>query len=284
MTDLQRIEFELLKVFVDICNELNLRCYLVCGTALGAVKYNGFIPWDDDIDVGMLREDYERFLKEAPKLLPQHLFLQNYKTDANYTQIFSKIRNSNTTYIEKSVAGININHGIYIDIFPLDGYPDNIKEQKKLEFRKKIYMSFLACNYKSVGSWKLKLLTKTLRIIGVHKKNNEILSRYEKNISKYNAATSSLICNHGNWQGKLEYAPREQYGEGVLVKFEGLDVRVPGMYDSYLTQKYGDWRADLPENEKLGHHFYEILDTEKSYMEYIEKVSKDGKRIWLKNH
>ena len=78
MTPLQKTEFALLECIVSICSRLNLRYYLVCGSALGAVKYGGFIPWDDDIDVGMPREDYNRFLSMAPSLLPDHLFLQNY--------------------------------------------------------------------------------------------------------------------------------------------------------------------------------------------------------------
>ena len=120
MTPLQQKELELLTLFIQICSQLELRYYLVCGTALGAVKYGGFIPWDDDVDVSMPREDYEVFLQKAPALLPEHVFLQNYRTDPAFPQIFSKLRNSNTTYIEKSAGKLPINHGIYIDIFPLD--------------------------------------------------------------------------------------------------------------------------------------------------------------------
>ena len=89
-------------------------------------------------------------------------------------------------------------------------------------------------------------------------------------ISSYPVENSEVICNHGNWQGKLEYAPREQYGEGIMMEFEGLKVRVPELYDEYLTQKYGDWRADLPEEEKVGHHYYSVCDLNKSYKEYIK--------------
>ena len=75
MNEVQKKAKDILKCFVDICNELEIKYYLVCGTALGAVKYEGFIPWDDDIDVGLLRPDYDRFLKEAPALLPKHCIL-----------------------------------------------------------------------------------------------------------------------------------------------------------------------------------------------------------------
>ena len=132
MNDLQQTEFKMLKCFVEICNKLNLKYYLVCGTALGAVKYKGFIPWDDDVDVALPREDYEIFCKEAQRLLPKEYFLQTYKTDKAYPSIFAKIRNSNTTYIEKTIAKLPINHGVYIDVFPLDGYPEDKKSQIKI--------------------------------------------------------------------------------------------------------------------------------------------------------
>ena len=236
MTELQEVEFGILKQFIAVCEKLELKYYLVCGSALGAVKYGGFIPWDDDIDVGMFRADYERFLKEAPALMPQHLFLQNYRTEKNFAQIFSKLRNSNTTYIEKSVADMDINHGVYIDIFPLDGYPDNIKEQKKFEFKKRIFELLRVCVYTGKGSFKIKCLIKVLRFFGVHKKASAILKKYDEMISKYDAEKSKIICNHGNWQGKLEYATCEQYGEGDVMKFEGLDVRVPELMMNTLRR------------------------------------------------
>ena len=118
MTELQEKEFRLLQIFVEICEKLKLRYFLVCGSALGAVKYKGSIPWDDDVDVGMPRRDYDVFKKEAQKLLPNGVFLQNYETDPAYPQVFSKLRDSNTTYIEKSVAHLPINHGIYIIMIP----------------------------------------------------------------------------------------------------------------------------------------------------------------------
>lgn len=270
MNELQQKEFEMLKCFVDICERLGLRYFLVCGTALGAAKYKGFIPWDDDVDVALPREDYEIFCEKAEQMLPKEYFLQTYKTDKAYPCIFAKIRNSNTAYFEKTIAHLPINHGVYIDVFPLDGYPEDARLQKKLERKKRFFMLLVSSVHKSNCSLKVKILRKIFRLFGVHKETSKILEKLEKTISKYPTKNSKVWCNHGNWQGKLEYAPTLQYGNGTFVDFEGIKVLMPEKYDEYLTQKYGDWKADLPEEEKVGHHYYSLMDLNKSYIYYTK--------------
>lgn len=269
MTELQRKQFEILKDFVKICDKLDLTYYLVCGSALGTVKYGGFIPWDDDIDVAMPRGDYEIFIEKAKKLLPEHIFLQNYKTESRFPQIYSKLRDSNTTYIEKSASNLPIHHGVFIDIFPLDGYPKKKYQQKVLEIKKRFFQSMLMSAFKIDRKGKSKILFFIYSLFGIPTNTAKVVCMYEKCISKYCLDDSMFWCNHGNWQGKLEYAPKWQYGAGLMTSFEGLKVRIPVRYDDYLTQKYGDWRKDLPEKEQVGHHYYDVCDLEKSYIEYF---------------
>lgn len=276
MNDLQRIEFDILSEVIALCNRLRLRYFLVCGSALGAAKYGGFIPWDDDVDIGLFREDYNVFVESAQALLPEHLFLQTHLTDLWYPHIFCKVRDSRTTYIEKSVARLDINHGVYIDVFPLDGYPQNCDTQKHLEHVKASCQRKLSCAFDVPRSIKGKIGMRIRRIHGFHKKTTNIVDAYTRAISQYPAESASVICNHGNWQGRLEYAPREQYGEGTVAAFEGLSVRIPEKYDAYLTQKYGDWRAALPLEQQTGHHFAEVIDLKRPYTDYIEH-RKNGK-------
>ncbi len=273
MTELQKKELEILKVFLNVCEKLKLNYYLVCGSALGAAKYSGFIPWDDDIDVGMLKEDYEIFLKEAPKLLPDNLFLQNYNNTKGYPLLFSKIRNSDTTYIEKEYKNNkNMNMGIFIDVFPIYGYPKDEKLQKKIEVKKKYSWLKASCDLYMPKNWhKARLKAAFYRLLGYHKKTDRVVRSLDEFLSQWSTGDSDVWCNHGNWQGELEYAPKWHYGNGTMAKFEGLDVRIPENYDAYLTQKYGDWRADLPEEKKYGHHFYTVCDLDKPYTEYIKK-------------
>ena len=281
MTQLQEIEFDILKNVIQICDCLGLKYYLVCGSALGAVKYQGFIPWDDDVDIALCRDDYKVFCEKASEYLPKNLFLQTNRTDLNYPQIFCKVRNSETTYIESSVRHIDMNHGAYIDVFPLDGYPKDIKKQRCLEIKKAVLHYQQICAYEMPNNIKFytKVLIKMERIFGFDRNINKTVQKMEKVLSKYKTDNSDIWCNHGNWQGKLEYASCKQYGNGTWVVFEGLRVRIPEDYDAYLTQKYGDWRADLPKEQQISHHFAEIIDLNRPYTDFIEKLPNGRIRI-----
>ena len=271
MTDLQEKSFELLKIFADICKKWDIPYFLVCGSALGAVKYGGFIPWDDDIDVGLLRPDYERFLEVAPGELPEWCFLQNYKTEKYFTHTYTKLRNSNTTFMEDDVKDLPINHGIFLDIFPLDGRPETPAAIKVFELKRRLSGWVRNAVFESHPIPKVHRRNQVLRFFGVQKmapKANEYIQRL---YSRYSVETSALWCNYGNWQGKLEYAPRWHYGEGTWVTFEGLEVRIPENYDAYLTQKYGDWRNDPPPEKQKSHHISVFVDTTRPYTDYLPK-------------
>lgn len=284
MNDLQKEEFRLLKVFVSVCEKYDIPYFLVCGSALGAVKYGGFIPWDDDADVALFRVDYERFLDIAQKELPSDLFLQNCDTDRKTPFIYSKLRSNNTTFIEKSSSRMDINHGVYIDIFPLDGYPAGKAERRHFELKKQILRRILSSAFYTDCIYK-KLLLYPVRMAILRDRLSFYVKKYCDLVKKASALSSDIICNYGNSPLKIEYAPREQYGSGAWATFEGLKVRVPEKYDEYLTQKYGDWRAELPPEQQVGHHYAEVIDLNRPYTDYIEKLPNGKIRIKaLKEH
>lgn len=275
MNDLQKKELEILTLFIDICEKLDLTYYLVCGSALGAVKYGGFIPWDDDIDIGLFRSDYEKFLREAPMFMPDWMFIQNYRTEENFPLLMTKLRDSRTTMIESDFADVDMNHGICIDVFPLDGYPLDAKtveifEKKKRYFTRRQFVRMMGKrgrfirNFRTTGIWIL------YRCFGYCRNTTRLMSQYEAFLSSYPVEGSNLICNHGNWQGKLEYAPAVQYGDGVMAEFEGVHVRIPTQYDAYLQQKYGDYTQDPPQEKQVSHHKYTVIDTHQPYTVYIK--------------
>ena len=265
MNDLQRVSFDLLKIFIKICEKYKLKYYLVCGSALGAIKYSGFIPWDDDIDVALPRSDYDKFCSVAKRELPENIFLQNFHTDPEFPHVFSKLRNSNTTFMEKGTSHLNINHGVYIDVFPLDGYPIKYFQKKVFEINKKILTWKQCCSMKGKTKIRVLIRNKFFRLLGYHKRTYQTLLKLERLYKSQSLDDSEFWCNYGNYQGKLEYAPKWHYGNGVAAKFEGLQVIVPEFYDEYLTQKYGEWRADPPIDKQRSHHFVKIFDANKSY-------------------
>lgn len=269
MNDLQKVELDLFRCFAETCEKLNLPYFLVCGSALGAARHGGFIPWDDDMDVGMYREDYNKFMELAPAILPDGIFLQNYKTDPAFPAVFAKLRNSNTTYIETGAKELKINHGIYIDIFPLDGYPEKRSEQKKLAFLKEMYLRQLNAAFSVPKTFKGKMLVSALRLLGYHKRSAKIAAKYEALISKYPAKGSKIICNHCTWYKSRDFISAEFYGKGSDAVYEGVKARVPEKCDEYLTALYGDWRTPPPPEKQRGHHFYEICDTEKPFTHYL---------------
>ena len=124
LRDLQLQELQILLEFQRVCQLLGLRYYLTAGTLLGAVRHRGFIPWDDDVDVAMPRADYDRLFREGPALLGPEYLLQDYRTEPNFPYYFGKLRLRGTRAEEPVLRAINMDQGIYIDLFPLDLCPD----------------------------------------------------------------------------------------------------------------------------------------------------------------
>ena len=274
LKELQQVELDTLKEFIRVCNELNVKYFLDSGTLLGCIRHGGFIPWDDDIDVAMPREDYEIFLKEGQKLLKDKYFLQTYKTDPEYTMGFAKIRNSETTFIESSVKNLKINHGVYIDIFPLDGYNDKKKIRNFLN--KKVFVLYnLQINkkydfkivHKNNIKKKLALILSNLLYGG--KSVSSLLEKKEKIAKKYSINdTGKVYCFFYNTTTDLKM-DSSIFEEGITKKFENIDVIVPKKYDEYLKIMYGDYMTLPPKEKRIAHHYNEVIDLEKSYKKYF---------------
>lgn len=125
MNRLQEIILEIMIDIDNLCRAHNINYFLDGGTALGAVRHKGFIPWDDDLDIGMLRPDYNRFLEIAKEEFRGKYFVQTLETESKYYQDFAKIRKNNTLFVEYATRNQDIHHGIFIDVFPFDFAPKN---------------------------------------------------------------------------------------------------------------------------------------------------------------
>lgn len=270
MDRLKAVEKELLKSFISVCEKLNLKYYLLGGTLLGAVRHKGFIPWDDDIDVGMPRADYEIFIKEGQKYLPEEYFIQARSTEPDFHACFAKIRNSKTTFLETPIRHFKVNHGVFIDIFPLDFCSSDPKVRKRQKRRinlctMRIANEFFAPQRRRTLKSGLISLALKLRYPDYRK-----AVKSKEDIYKL-CDTGEFLANFGGAWGEKEIVPAEWYAEGCDLEFEGLVVKAPKEYEKWLTQVYGDYMKLPPVEKRVIHHCVDVIDVDKPYTEYTNK-------------
>ena len=147
MNKLQEIELSILKECIKIFKEHNINYYVIGGTLLGAVRHKGFIPWDDDIDLGLPRKDYEKFIKIAQLELPEPLVLQHFTNEKKSVFSFAKVRNKKTIMKQYNIKDFKINHGVYIDIFPIDYYNKSLTIKILVKCSINIYKLHFKQNY-----------------------------------------------------------------------------------------------------------------------------------------
>lgn len=270
LKSLKLTELKILNKFIKICEKNNLRWYLVYGSCLGAVRHGGFIPWDDDIDVAMPRPDYVKFLESAQKDLGNNMFLQTYETDSEYIYNFAKIRDNNTTFIQTPLKNLNINHGIYIDIFPIDGVPNNIIKRKIRRF----YMTCLNLGIYShfLKGENMKLRSKLVGLVmKMIFKPDELLRKRDSIAQKYDFEKSNFIAVCVGAMREAEVFPKEYFGVGCSWEFENIKVIIPEQYDKYLTNVFGDYMTPPPKERQVTHHGTTIIDLNNPYTFYTEK-------------
>ena len=274
LSRIKSIERELLKQFIEVCEKEGLQYFLVGGTCLGAVRHKGFIPWDDDIDVALPRPDYEKFLSVAPSHLGSNVFLQTFGTDPEYVYNFAKLRDSSTTFIETMLSRLNINHGVYIDIFPLDGGGSSTESTCALFKKIKKYTRRISlCYYKADRTFSEKVKYGIKKVIYCGSSISESVKMREKLYKTYDYGSSAWVANYGGGWGEREIMPRDVFGKGVQGTFEGLNVMLPENYDEYLTRLYGDYMTPPPVEKRAAHHHFTVIDLDKPYREYTNKTN-----------
>jgi len=255
----QACELEILADVIRVCNENNIEYFVFGGTALGAVRHGGFIPWDDDIDIGMTRDNYERFLAIAPSKLKDDLFLQHYTTEPNAPTYFAKVRKNNTRFVEYYFRKIKMHHGVFIDIFPHDQVPDDPKLRRRL-FRRtfilnQLYIAKSVVETSTPQKGLRGFLGKSLRFI-LHCLLKPIPKKWlfqllDKEVQKYNKRPqASSLCYIPGSRVVIEpnvLFPLKQ------TKFESLTVNIPYLSEEYLTRHYGDFLQLPPVEKRVGH-------------------------------
>lgn len=261
-------EMEIMQEIDRICKENDLQYYAAWGTLLGTIRHKGFIPWDDDMDMGMLREDYERFIEIAPKKLKPEYFLQTWKTDKSYPYAFAKIRKKGTVFIEAVSQKTNAHNEIFVDIFPYDVYPDNETVRTKL-MKKIMLLKYSLWMKDGMTPWLRhksildRLLVRAKYVphyfYALTHSRDAMIAEYEKLMPMYNAETSKYYVEQsgGTPFGKW-IIPTECFKKFIEVKFEDTMFLVPEKYDLYLKTVYGDY-MQLPPVEKRG-NWHQIVE------------------------
>lgn len=264
ISDLQSELLKMMKIVHEICVNNNIRYYIIGGTQLGAVRHQGFIPWDDDIDIGLPRSDYDKLLNLPSDEWPEHLYI---KTPNNSTDLifpYAKIINKNTTLIEDRLNGII--EGIYIDVFPLDG-AGHCRYLTKIRYYRYYWKQGLLFNNQDHGRKKTflrRIIQSYARICNRHK----LYMNVYKFMSKKDFDKSRYIGNYAGAWGLKEFMLREHFGHPKLYKFE--DSYFFGVEDanSYLKSLYGEYMLLPPDDKRKSHHNFKYIDLSSPYERY----------------
>ncbi|MCQ2776559.1 MAG: LicD family protein [Bacilli bacterium] len=279
MTDLQKELLEILKAFIKVCEDNNLTYYLCAGTCLGAVRHKGFIPWDDDVDVILPREDFDKFIQLQDAFEDKKYFIQTYKTDKHYTYNYAKVRDSSTTYIENFYVNHRINHGVWIDVYPLDGVSYKKEDPKKHKNKVGRSWKFAFLNYLPALRRKFRkdtwLKDLGLNIVGclffflnIGHINNKHVDKQCKKIPYKDAA---MVGNLFGLYKEREIHDASIFMEGTKGIFEGIEVNLPKDYDTYLKDMYHDYMKLPPLEKQVGHHIDKGFSLEEDYQTYMKK-------------
>ena len=273
LREVQLYGLKILKEVVKVCDENGIKYHLSWGTLLGAIRHQGFIPWDNDIDITMPIADYRKFLEIAPSQLPKWLFVQTYKTDPGYNEMWAKVRANGTTSMPLRWKNYNIHFGIGIDIFPIIGWYESLtlaKLQKKVFSLCRLLLAreyLLAIDTKEnvFSNWKLRVVYSLPWSIRCNLCS--ILSYFVfRDTGKSHKIAFVDTILRGELDATLFSGDRKEL-------FEGYYFSAPLEVDKILTYMYGDYMIPpSPEKRGYGHELELgkiIYDCEKDYREYL---------------
>ena len=258
---LHQVDLNIVRQVIEICAKYNLKYYMLGGTMLGAIRHKGFIPWDDDIDLGMPREDYERFLEVAQLELEPNLKLVNYKTDPNYHYYITRILDTETKVEEERIGNENRYTNASIDIFPIDGTPNNSFLRKIYFFRVLYHRALMSLCYKDSIDRKRprgkaeRLLLWVMERMPIEKLTTPYKQKekIDKLLRKQKVEGAEYIGNIMGAYRTKEIVPSYFYGEGKMYQFEDIELRGMDKFDEYLTWTYGDYMKLPPEDKRKTH-------------------------------
>lgn len=265
---IKKIELDILKITVKILSNHGIPYYLSFGTLIGAIRHKGFIPWDDDIDISLFRNDYEKARIILQKELPDGYIFCDRFTEKEYPYNFGKVRLKNSAFVHGGDSHLDISHGIYIDIFPLDDCHTTIKETVSLfnkikNLRKRSDLSSMS--YRKYGRlrplWQIPLIFAAHLIVNATKTRNDI----DRLCKSGNINSDHVCCYLTPYGAEKNIFRRDWFGKGQEVKFEDSSFLAPEKFHEYLTHIYGDYMALPPIEKRVSHHDVIYTSTDSTY-------------------
>ena len=275
------VELDLLTEFQRVCKKHNLKYIASGGTMLGAVRHHGFIPWDDDIDLMMMRDEYDKLCEIAPTEFKHPYFFQTEDTDRGFMKYFARLRNSETTGIQKREASsrYKINQGIFIDIFPMDAVTDNkLLFQKQTDLEKKLKQKIInVCRWRykleNTGTFRYKVKKYIIApifgsIIEKIFKPNKLFHQYVDLCKMHNEEETEYVSLLSlDFNSKVHYIKRKDMEDIIDIDFEFMKIPIIANYDEALKWKYGNYKVLV---KAPNYHGDMIFDTNISYKEYFK--------------
>lgn len=266
LEQIKRIELDILLEIDRVCKENNIEYFLIGGTALGAIRHSGFIPWDDDIDIGMTRENYNRFNNIISKKISNQYFVQTPYSDKYSPFLYTKVRKNNTEFVEWCNRNSKMHKGIYIDVFPYDNIPDDEilrkKQFKIIQILNRIYVfkqsSDMTKRPLTKGDYLKYICRKIINILLKFIPRIFIIKKIEKEITKYsNDNTEKKACLFFP-KYMVEYMDSNTLNPLKNILFEQYTFPCPNDLDTYLTNHYGDYMKLPPVEDRVGHRPFKI--------------------------
>lgn len=252
---------DVLRETVRVLDEADIPYFIQGGTAIGAHFFDDIVPWDDDIDLGITREHYERFLRVAPQLLREGYVLQEYTTDRNTPFYFAKVRKVGTRFVEREWVGLSIADGIYVDIFPYDLIADDVRLERRQRRRVKFWVNCFTA--KSVWLWrwfgranngvvmpKSMVSCAAIRLVTLCMSKERIYRRLHRELTRYNTTRAS---RYNIVRMPKDMISRSAIEHRELRRFGDMQLWAPADLESYLRNHYGDIQKWLPEDKRLNH-------------------------------
>ena len=275
LRNIKKVQLELLKVFAEVCEKNDLSYCAIYGTLLGAVRHKGFIPWDDDLDLAMPREDYDTLIEIAPEIFDEPYFLQTPENDIGcFYGGYSKLRNSNTTGLEKRNKNHVCNQGIWIDIFPLDVVPSNNEEKErqfgKVTFYQRLLLKKTYPERRMLWDLSQDQETEYLKLSKCFSKEELCRGLHDviKNIQNQESDKIAIIERYRGGRKYTEY-DKTDFEFLIKMQFEDYMILVPNGYENYLIKEYGMWYNLYPSFAERKPHHNAIFDPHKPYIDYI---------------